>query len=67
MQIDKYGIYMKKEDEEPDTGSHFLHFRKKNPVFPKSAQIAYCFLPDLFSPDRYNDYSSSPPAAERTT
>jgi hypothetical protein len=37
------------------------------PVFPKSVQIVYCFLPTLFSPDRYNDYSSSPPAAERTT
>ncbi len=66
MQIDKHGIYMKKEDEEPDWQSFppFSEKLEKNPVFPKSAQIASCFLPALFSSNRYNDYSSSPPAAK---
>lgn len=38
MQIDKHGIYMKKEDEKPDTGSHFLHFRK-NRKYPGFSEI----------------------------
>ncbi|OLU46338.1 hypothetical protein BO223_02460 [Faecalibaculum rodentium] len=70
MQIDKHGIYMNKEDEEPDTGSHFLQFQKNwktSRFYRKQPKTHPCLFPALFPSSRYNDFSSSPSAAERIT
>jgi len=51
MQIDKHGIYMKKEDEEPDWQS-FPPFSEKPeniPVLSKAAQNTSLPLPRSFS------------------